>query len=140
MWSPPRPSEPPASVGPADDPAAINGFYRADISAGYLESGGINHSEAFANGGIFDLTFKDGVFQHHLDRDGSVCIGTYTIRGPLVRVSCSFPNGGTHDPLFSATWNLQDDELRFTEVDRPEDLLGQLMWGGKPFTRLGDAP
>ena len=73
-------AEPPASLAPADDPSALNGSYRADISVAYLVSKGLNKTEAGFNGGIFTITFKDGVFSHHLDRDDSTCIGTYTVR------------------------------------------------------------
>ena len=76
---------------------------------------GLDPTEAFFNGGIFTLTFKDGRVQHHLDRDDPTCTGTYTVSGLRVTVGCRFPNGGTHEPLFSADWTLSDGELRFTK-------------------------
>ena len=130
---------PTASLEPADDPSVLNGSYRADISEAFLVSKGINPSEAFFNGGIFTMTFKDGVFSHHLDRDDSTCTGTYTVRGSRITVGCRFPDGSTHEPLFSADWTLSDGELRFT-MSNPNDLLAQAMWGGKPYVRIGDAP
>ena len=133
-------AEPSAPLGPADDPSVLNGSYRADISAAYLESKGISPTEAYFNGGIFDLTFKDGVFSHHLDRDDSTCTGTYTISGPRVTVGCRFPDGSTFEPLFSADWALSDGELRFSEIEPVTYLLAQAMWGGKSFLRIGDAP
>ncbi len=126
--------------GPTDDPAVLNGIYRADISEAFLVTAGINPSDAYSNGGIFTLTFKNGRFTHHLSRDDSTCTGTYTVRGSRVVVSCSFADGQTFSPLFSAGWTLADGALRFTQVEPPNDLLAQAMWGGKPFVRIADAP
>ena len=133
-------AEPSASLLPADDPSVLNGAYRADISEAYLVTKGINPNEAFWNGGIFTLTFKDGVFSHHLDRDDSTCTGTYTIRGLRLTAGCRFPDGATFEPLISADWNLSGGELRFTNVERRNDALAQAMWAGKPYIRIGDEP
>ena len=130
---------PSTSPEPTDDPSVLNGVYRADISASYLESKGINPTEAFLNGGIFTLTFQDGRFTHHLDRDGSSCNGPYTVTGSRVRVTVA-DECGTFDPLFSATWTVVDGELRFIDIEPRGDLLAQASWGGKPFSRIGDAP
>ena len=125
---------------PTDDPAVLNGIYRADVSEAFLVSAGINPSDAFFNGGIFTLTFEDGRFTHHLSRDNSTCTGTYTVRGSRVTVSCSFADGTAFSPLFSAAWTLEDGTLRFTHVEPANDLLAQAMWAGKPYVRIGDAP
>lgn len=120
--------------GLTDDPSVLNGVYRADVSADYLRARGLSQVDAFNNGGIWTLTFKDGRFSHHLSRDGTVCEGPYTVIGSMVSVSCA-----TFDPLFTATWTLRDGALRFTKVT-PGDALAQAGWGGQPFTRIADAP
>jgi TRAP-type C4-dicarboxylate transport system substrate-binding protein len=134
-------ASPSASVGlvPAGDPSVLNGVYRADISAAHLESLGIDKLEAIDNGGIFTLTFKDGQFNHHLDRDNTNCGGPYTVRDTRVTVTVN-DECGTFDPLFSATWTLTGGELRFTDIAPAGDVVAQALWGSKPFVRIGDAP
>ncbi len=132
-------AEPSASLEPADDPAVLNGSYRADISAAYLESKGLNPTDAYNNGGIFDLTFKDGLFSHHLDRDDSTCTGPYVVHG-ITRQGRLGNQRRRTTRCSSRTWTLENGELRFSEVEPVSDLLAQAMWAGKPFVRIGDAP
>lgn len=100
---------------------------------------GIDKLEAIDNGGIFTLTFKDGQFNHHLDRDNTNCGGPYTVRDTRVTVTVN-DECGTFDPLFSATWTLTSGELRFTDIAPVGDVVAQALWGSKPFVRIGDAP
>ena len=134
--SSPAPSTRPTPTG---DPSVLNGVYRADISEAFLLSQGVDPANAYWDGGIFTLTFKDGQFIHHLGRDDSTCSGPYIVAGSRLTVSCTGTRD-TFDPLFTATWTLQDGELRFTDVRPRPDLLAQAMWGGKPFVRIADAP
>jgi hypothetical protein len=41
--------------------------------------------------------------------------------------------------LFSASWTLQGDQLRFVEVrsGHGSDLLIETLFGGKPFIKIG---
>ena len=135
----PRPPIRLRSSRPPTTHSVLNGTYRADISEAYLVSKGINPTEAFYNGGISTMTFKDGVFSHHLDRDDSTCTGTYAVRGLRVTIGCRIPQRRCREPLFIAGWSLRGGELRFTDVD-PHDPFFQAMWGGKPFVRIGEAP
>ena len=119
------------------DPSVLDGVYRADISVDWLIQHGANPQEASWNGGIFTLTFDDGVFNHHLDRDDSDCGGTYSVDGPHVYVAVR-DECGTFDPLFAASWELKDGALSFTDIE-PSNVFTRALWGSKPFVRIGDA-
>ncbi len=133
-------ASPRATIDPAtiDDPSVLNGVYRADVSVAFLESRGVSSAEAANNGGILTLTFDDGTFNANLSRDDSNCGGPYVVTGSRVTVSVH-DECGTWDPLFSATWTLNDDQLRFTEIEAGEP-LAQALWGGKPFAWIQDVP
>ena len=118
--------------GLTDDPSVLNGVYRADVSADYLRARGLSQVDAFNNGGIWTLTFKDGRFSHHLSRDGTVCEGPYTVIGSMVSVSCA-----TFDPLFTATWTLRDGALHVRPDGTFESALTAGAWG-QTQARIGD--
>lgn len=129
----------PSIAAASSDPAILNGVYRAHISEAFMLAHGVDGESAFFNAGISTLTFSDGQFGHHLDRDDTTCAGTYKVTNSRVTVSCGGADGREHDPLFSATWTLGDGELRFTDIV-PQDPLLPTLFGGKPFVRIADAP
>ena len=103
------------------------GAYRADITEGFLLKAGVDGPSAYDNAGIWTLTFEKGEFNAgYTSPDGKAeppdnCPGsTYSVEGSrvTVRLGQGGPGCGSAagQVLFSASWTVQGDQLRFQEV------------------------
>ena len=118
-------------------------MYRADLPADYLVSKGLTEDDAFGNGGIQTLTFKDGRFLHETDSPANpqACGGTFAVEAERVVLntdaveSCGTAAG---DMLFSATWVLKKGELHFAAISSGgrEDSFARGYWGAKPWKKI----
>ena len=119
------------------------GVYRADLPADYLVSKGLTEDDAFGNGGIQTLTFKDGRFLHETDSPANpqACGGTFAVEAERVVLNTdAVQNCGTAagDMLFSATWVLKKGELHFAAISSGgrEDSFARAYWGAKPWKKI----
>jgi TRAP-type C4-dicarboxylate transport system substrate-binding protein len=138
----PKTTGPAATAGHAST-AFPEGVYRMEMPAEFLIQAGVDRPTAYNHAGIWTLTFKDGQFRDSQFRDPGCPGSTYSVEAGRITVKLgqSRPGCGTAAGrvLFSATWTLQGDELRFSDVrsGHGSDLLIRTLFGGKPFTKIG---
>ena len=89
--------------------------------------------------GVSTMTFDKGTFRF-LNARGCCPedpLGSYTVDAG--RITVPFPDGRV---LFEANWTLDGDQLQFSDVTSETDTqeFVDAVWGGKPWTRIGDAP
>jgi len=133
------------SVQPADTEGAFpEGVYRMEISEAVFLAAGVTQVDARNHAGIWTLTFGGGevVIEDVRTSDNrrSSIDGAYCVSGQRVSV-VERQSGQCGSPvLFSATWQLDGRELRFTEVhdgatDAPTVFFDAL-WGSQVWTRI----
>jgi TRAP-type C4-dicarboxylate transport system substrate-binding protein len=140
-----------ATAGDESAKSFPEGVYRADIAEEFLLHAGIDAPNAYENAAIWTLTLKNGEFNEwdtklegKADPTKPTCPGsTYSVEGSRVTVRLGQGGPGCGSAagkvLFSASWTLQGDQLRFVEVrsGHGSDLLIETLFGGKPFIKIG---
>jgi C4-dicarboxylate-binding protein DctP len=110
------------------------GVYRMEITSDVLVDAGVDRATAVEHAGTWTLTFgEDGTFS-----DGDCQGATYSVEGGRVVIQMGpGPGCGTaaNMVLFTSTWSVDGDELRFTDVQ--SDLLVETLFGALPWTRIG---
>jgi TRAP-type C4-dicarboxylate transport system substrate-binding protein len=148
-----------ASCGPSSDDASAGdgqvetafpeGVYRAEITADFLMDAGIDRATAVNHAGVWTLSFRGGQF---LGQDVNAASGrasdcpdsTYSVEAGRVTIHMGPVGEGCGSAagrvLFSASWTLEGDRLRFADVrsedGSPNPFLAAL-FGGQPFTKIG---
>jgi TRAP-type C4-dicarboxylate transport system substrate-binding protein len=113
-----------------------DGIYRMEMTAEFLMDAGVDRETAANHDGMWTLTFQEGRFVE------GTCEGTYSVKGGRVSILLGDDEGcGTsaNKELFSAGWRLDGDQLRLLDVrsGHGSDLLIEVLFGGKPFTKIG---
>jgi TRAP-type C4-dicarboxylate transport system substrate-binding protein len=113
-----------------------DGIYRMEMAAEFLMDAGVDRETAANHEGMWTLTFKEGRFVE------GTCEGTYSVEDRRVSILLSDDeNCGTaaNKELFSAGWRLDGDQLQLLDVrsGHGSDLLIRVLFGGKPFTKIG---
>jgi len=118
-----------------------DGVYQMEMTSDELLAHGATPEQAFGLEGTFTSTFDNGTFSGE-DPSG-ICFGTYTVDAGRITVRLSpAPNCGPGGTLLEANWALDGDQLQFTDVvfGVTGDPFFEWVTGGKPWTRIGDAP
>ena len=115
----------------------LNGTYRKELTAEELEAAGVDSVTAENNSGVWTITLADGRLSDQLvKRDtgtGQPCEASYRISGDTFTFTWDADTPCTGD--FSATWNLHDRELSFTNVSAAA-LVDRTIWGLHPFIKI----
>lgn len=131
-------------VDSPDEAEFPEGVYRTEYSAEFLAERGVTTVSDVVN----TLTLQDGRWLHHVDENGVEvpdCGGTYTVesgRVSLVIAGSPPPESGCGQDgyvVFSAGWEVEGDELRFTEIRSGTggvDPYAEVIWGSKPWTKI----
>jgi TRAP-type C4-dicarboxylate transport system substrate-binding protein len=139
-WPRPKACKPGRSASrPPSQPAPAAGFadgvYRADLSAEYLISKGMDSQTADELGGLVTLTIDDGRWRAQTRGDPEVCGGPYSVEGGRINLrhevaQCGSPAGYV---VVNARWKREGDELLFFDfrAGRP------IEWGSKPWKKIG---
>ena len=146
------PCEPVLAPVPEPDPAAVpadtggafpEGVYRMEVSAEDLVAQGATPQDGRNHGGIWTMTFHDGrlVLEDRRSGDGqqSSSTGVYCVVDSRVLVADRQSGQCVPPVLFTAGWQLDGRELRFTEVRDGDDRASALfdaLWGGQAWTRI----
>jgi hypothetical protein len=125
------------------------GVYRTEITADFLMGAGIDRATAVNHAGVWTMTFDHGDI---LIEDVNATSGratdcpdsTYSVEAGRVTIHMGRGGEGCGSAagrvLFSASWTLEGDRLRFTDV-RSEDGSANpflaTLFGGQPFTKIG---
>lgn len=152
-------TSPPPAVEPCGEPASDGaaaglepdravfpqGVYRMEITAQAMIDAGVSREDAGNHAGIWTLTFDDGnlVIEDVRARDGleNRDDGVYCVDGERVFIDISGGPTCRGYVLFSATWVLEDGELRFTGIRSEEEGpasqdFHEVLWGLEPWTKI----
>lgn len=134
--APPGSEEPVATV--ADDSGEFpDGVYRMEMPLQVLLDAGVAEAIARNHVGLWTLHLEDGrlIDPTCPGSTYSVADGRLTIELGDEGASCGSAAGKV---LFSATWTVDGDELRFADVrsGHGNDLLIETLFGTLPFTRI----
>jgi TRAP-type C4-dicarboxylate transport system substrate-binding protein len=135
----------PAAAGtPSGQPAAgafPDGVYRKTASEQAMLAGGVGGRDAQNHAGLWTMTFDRATFTIQ-QRGYPVGPGVYCLSGGKVTVAEGRTRCGGTDGrvLFTATWRLDNDQLRFTPTggdnDAPPGALTNTLFGGQPWTKI----
>ena len=129
-------------AAPTGGPSAFpEGTYRTQMSRAALLAGGLDPGAAADFDGTNDLRFRDGRWFHdtHGAVPGEDCGGAYDVEAGRLVVRIAGCPGAVDGVLFSATWTLDDDRLRFRQLRSETDPQGfvDTLWGGWVWERIG---
>ncbi|MEV6489220.1 hypothetical protein AB0M20_11415 [Actinoplanes sp. NPDC051633] len=135
---------PSAAVTTSSQPAVgafPDGTYRKEASEQVMLAGGVTGRNAKDHAGLWTMTFHKGTFTIQ-QRGYPVGPGVYCVAADKVTVAegrsrCGGIDGMT---LFTATWRLDGDLLRFGvtagDDNAPPGALTKTLFGGEPWTRI----
>lgn len=122
---------------PAGDVAALNGVYRNTMTFDEYIAAGVDRSWATANAGtgVHTMRLHDGRAIDEVRGTATpACRAHYTVHAHTIRwVFDQAPGCGGY---LTATWSLQNGELRFAEV-KSDDAGGRAEFGLKLFRKIG---
>jgi TRAP-type C4-dicarboxylate transport system substrate-binding protein len=136
---------PAATATPSLQPAAgafPDGVYRKTVSEQAMLAAGVSGRDAKDHAGLWTMTFAKGVFtiqqRGYPAGPGVYCLSNGTITVAEGRTRCGGTDGHV---IFTATWQLDNDQLRFTPTagdnDAPPSRLTNALFGGEPWTKIG---
>lgn len=123
----------PLTASTSGQPTSIDGIYRNTITVRDYVAAGVDQASAIQNSGIHTIVLRGGRV-HDTLQPGKRCDGRYVVRGRIFMFAWDKHTPCTGD--FTASWTFRGGELRFTSI-RIEDAIGQVLWGSKPFRKIG---
>jgi TRAP-type C4-dicarboxylate transport system substrate-binding protein len=143
------PSPPVAACGPAPAASSVqpaagtfpDGIYRKTVSEKAMLAAGVSGRDAKNHAGLWTMTFDKGTVAIQ-QRGYPAGTGVYCLSAGQVTVTEGRSRCGATDGrvLFTAAWQLDHDQLRFTATagdnDAPPGALTNTLFGGEPWTKI----
>jgi TRAP-type transport system periplasmic protein len=126
------------AVGRKQQPDAINGVYRIAWTRAQLLADGARQGYARGNQGVITLTLDDGRFLLH-DAGPPIfnCAGRYRVDAETFSIDFNVPTCKGGQGIVIAHWSRRPNgDLRF-HVREATDVGDEILWGRKPWTRIG---
>jgi hypothetical protein len=134
---------PPGCAGPAPgtvaatvdltDPSVVNGVYRVSWTQTELLAAGPLAAYARTSYGVITLTLRDGRYRFH-PQSPPECSGRYSVSRTVVTIRA---DPATYcQGVVTARWSLRAGDLRLRVIGAT-DPGDRLVWGGKPWKKIG---
>jgi TRAP-type C4-dicarboxylate transport system substrate-binding protein len=125
---------PSRAAGERTDPSVLNGVYRVSWTQKELRAAGPIAAYARTSYGVITLTLRDGRYRFRA-QTAPECGGRYTVSGTRVRFRVE-PAATYCQGVVAARWSLRNGDLRLRVVGAT-DPGDRLIWGGKPWKKIG---